>query len=60
MWHKEVSNTGPPVMPLQEYTDKTFAILDSGKASELKEVRSGLRRMELKLGEMVSEVYWME
>lgn len=39
--HKEVSDRGPPAMPLEEYTEKTFAILDGKKASELKEVGTG-------------------
>jgi len=39
--HKEVSNTGPPGISLEEYTAKTFEILDGNKASELKEVAVG-------------------
>lgn len=39
--HKEVSEAGPPATSLEEYTEKTFAILDGNKASELKEVGLG-------------------
>lgn len=43
--HKEVSNQGPPAMALEEYTDKTFEILEKNKASELKEVAVGFAQM---------------
>ncbi|KAK5080367.1 hypothetical protein LTR05_008614 [Lithohypha guttulata] len=39
--HKAVSNSGPPSISVQDFTDKTFEILDNGKASELKEVAVG-------------------
>lgn len=39
--HKAVSDQGPPGMALEEYTDKTFEILNGNKASELKEVGTG-------------------
>lgn len=39
--HKETSDKGLPAMPLDEYTDKTFEILDNNKAEELKEVAVG-------------------
>ena len=43
--HKEAAAGGPPPMPLQEYTDKTFAILESEPAKELKEVAVGFAAM---------------
>lgn len=39
--HKAVSEQGPPSMALEEYTEKTFAILDGNKAGDLKEVGTG-------------------
>lgn len=43
--HKEVSERGPPAMSLQEYTDKTFDILEKNNANELKEVAVGFAAM---------------
>ncbi|KAK5938678.1 hypothetical protein PMZ80_008869 [Knufia obscura] len=44
--HKEISNT--PAMSLDEYTAKTFEVLDNNKASELKEVAVGFADMGAK------------
>lgn len=42
--HKATSDQGPPAMGLEEYTDKTFEILDGGKVGELKEVAVGFAK----------------
>lgn len=42
--HREVAGEAQ-AMPLQEYTDKTFEILDSNKAKDLKEVAVGFAAM---------------
>lgn len=42
--HKEVAGGMKP-MPLQEYTDETFKILDANKAKDLKEVAVGFAAM---------------
>lgn len=39
--HKEVGSTTAPAMPLDEYTKKTFEILDNNDAKDLKEVAVG-------------------
>ncbi|KPI41137.1 putative oxido DltE [Cyphellophora attinorum] len=43
--HKEASKGAPPPMPLEEYTDKVFEILDGSEAKELKEVGVGFAQM---------------